>query len=128
MAAFLAGPLWGVWIVKGNLASSLILDVVPLSDPFIQLQSWVAGHRPETDALLGAAILLGLYAVIGGRAYCSWVCPINMVTDAAHWLRQKLGIKRRRPFRPLRRATGFSPPSSAPPYSPAPWPGSWSTR
>ncbi len=93
IATFLAGPLWGTWIVKGNLASSLILDVVPLSDPFIQLQSWIAGHRPETDALLGAAILLGLYAIIGGRTYCSWVCPVNIITDAAHWLRQKLGIK-----------------------------------
>ena len=40
---FLAGPLAGMWIAKGNLASSLILDVVPLSDPFIQLQSWLAG-------------------------------------------------------------------------------------
>ncbi len=93
IAAFLAGPLWGVWIVKGNLASSLVLEVLPLSDPFIHLQSWIAGHRPETDAIVGALILLGLYAVIGGRAYCSWVCPVNIITDAAHWLRQKLGIK-----------------------------------
>ena len=24
--------------------------------------------------------------------FCSWVCPINIVTDAANWLRRKLGI------------------------------------
>lgn len=93
LGAFLAGPLVGVWIVKGNLASSLILDVLPLSDPFIHVQSWVAGHRPETDAIVGALILVGLYVVIGGRAFCSWVCPINPIADAAHWLRQSLGLK-----------------------------------
>jgi len=93
LAAFLAGPLAGVWIVKGNLASSLVLDTLPLSDPFIHLQSWVAGHRPEADAIVGALVLLGLYVLIGGRAFCAWVCPINVVTDAAHWLRQSLGLR-----------------------------------
>lgn len=93
IAAFLAGPLAGLWIVKGNLASSLVAGVLPLSDPYIQLQSWVAGHRPEGDAILGALILIGLYVLIGGRAYCAWICPINPLADAAHWLRQTLGLK-----------------------------------
>lgn len=93
LAAFLAGPLAGVWIVKGNLASSLVLDTLPLSDPFVHLQSWAAGHRPETDAILGALFLVGLYVLVGGRAFCAWVCPINVIADAAHWLRQSLGIK-----------------------------------
>ncbi len=93
IAAFLVGPLAGVWIAKGNLASSLILDVVPLSDPFIQLQSLIAGHVAETDALMGAGLVIALYLLIGGRAFCSWVCPVNIVTDAAHWARQSLGLK-----------------------------------
>ena len=93
IGAFLAGPLAGVWIAKGNLASSLILDVLPLSDPFIQLQSWIAGHLAETDALLGAGIVIALYVLVGGRTFCSWVCPVNMVADAAHWARQSLGLK-----------------------------------
>ncbi|MCP4047972.1 MAG: quinol dehydrogenase ferredoxin subunit NapH, partial [Gammaproteobacteria bacterium] len=29
---------------------------------------------------------------VGGRTYCSWVCPINVVTDAAFWLRVKMRI------------------------------------
>ncbi|MBC8159119.1 MAG: quinol dehydrogenase ferredoxin subunit NapH [Alphaproteobacteria bacterium] len=90
---FLAGPLAGVWIAKGNLASSLILDVIPLSDPFIQLQSLIAGHVAETDALMGAGLVIALYVLVGGRAFCAWVCPVNMVADAAHWARQSLGLK-----------------------------------
>ena len=35
MALFLLGPLAGVWIVKGNLAWSLTLGVLPLTDPFV---------------------------------------------------------------------------------------------
>ncbi len=93
LGLFLAGPLAGVWIIKGTLASSLIADTVPLSDPFIALQSLVAGHALEGKAIIGAVILLVLYALIGGRSYCAWVCPINPVADFAHWLRGRLGIR-----------------------------------
>jgi ferredoxin-type protein NapH len=34
------------------------------------------------------------HALIGGRVYCSWVCPINPVTDAAHWLHTKMDLKK----------------------------------
>ena len=93
LALFLAGPWFGVWILKGNLSASLILDAVPLTDPLLALQAMVAGHWPYVTALTGGAIMLVFYLLVGGRAFCSWVCPVNMVTDAAAWLRRKLGIK-----------------------------------
>jgi ferredoxin-type protein NapH len=90
---FLAGPLWGVWLLKGNMASSLILDTVPLTDPHILLQSLVGGVTPETAAVVGAVIVLLFYALVGGRVFCSWVCPVNFITDAACCLRRWLGIR-----------------------------------
>ena len=93
LALFLLGPLAGVWIVKGNMASSLTLDTLPLTDPLVLLQVFVSGHLPESAALIGAAIVLGFYLLVGGRVYCSWVCPVNIVTDTAEWLRRKLRIK-----------------------------------
>jgi len=42
--------------------------------------------------LLGALIVLAVYGLIGGRVYCGWVCPVNVVTDGAHWLRSKLDL------------------------------------
>lgn len=93
LGLFLAGPLFGIWIVKGNLASSLTLDVLPLSDPLVLLQVFATRHVPETAALLGGVIVLAFYLVVGGRVYCSWVCPVNIVTDFAEWLRRRLGIK-----------------------------------
>ncbi len=89
---FASGPWLGVWIVKGTLASSMTLDVLPLTDPVIMLQSLAARHVPETSALVGAGIVLGAYMLIGGRLYCSWVCPINPVTDLAAYLRRRLDI------------------------------------
>jgi ferredoxin-type protein NapH len=93
LGLFLAGPWFGWWIVKGNLASSLTLGVLPLTDPYVFLQSLLAGHAPLRSAVIGAAIVLLFYVLVGGRAYCSWVCPLNPVTDLASWLRQRLGIR-----------------------------------
>jgi len=92
LGLFLAGPLTGLWLVKGTLASSLTLGVLPLTDPYLILQSLFAGHVPGRTALIGGAIVLTAYLVIGGRVYCAWVCPVNVVTDTAHWVRQRLGI------------------------------------
>lgn len=92
VAVFLTGPLAGIWIAKGNLASSLTLGVLPLTDPLTALQSLAAGHVMGTSALIGAAVVLAVYAVIGGRMYCSWICPVNAVTDLAQWLRIRLGL------------------------------------
>ena len=93
LALFLAGPLLGIWIVKGNLAASLTLDTLPLTDPYVLLQSMLSGVTPETSAILGLVIVLAVYMVIGGRVYCAWVCPVNMLTDLAAWLRRKLGLR-----------------------------------
>lgn len=91
---FLIGPWFGIWWVTGNLAGSRTFGVLPLTDPLVLTQSLVAGHWPELTALIGAVIVLVIYALIGGRVYCSWVCPINPVTDAAHWLHDRLGLQK----------------------------------
>jgi len=97
LGLFIAGPalavVSGVWVLKGNLAGSRLLGTVPMTDFFVALQSLAAGHWPHLTAWIGLAVVLGLYLLAGGRAYCSWVCPINPVTDAAAWLRRRIGLK-----------------------------------
>ncbi|MTI01944.1 quinol dehydrogenase ferredoxin subunit NapH [Roseibium sp. RKSG952] len=94
LGLFLLGPWFGIWWVKGNLNGSLTFDTLPLTDPFVLLQGMFAQHWPEMTALIGALIVGGAYAVIGGRVYCSWVCPINPITDGAHWVHDKLGMQK----------------------------------
>jgi len=90
---FLLGPLSGVWIIKGSMSSSLTLDVIPLTDPFVFMQTLFTGYIPELTVVSGAVIVSLFYFLVGGRVYCAWVCPINIVTDAADWLRRVLKIK-----------------------------------
>ncbi|PLX44261.1 MAG: quinol dehydrogenase ferredoxin subunit NapH [Hyphomicrobiales bacterium] len=91
---FLLGPLAGVWLINGNLANSTVLGTVPLLDPIVFLQMLAGGISGITlTAVLGALIVTVFYALIGGRVFCSWVCPMNMVTDFARMLRRRLGLK-----------------------------------
>ena len=90
---FLIGPWFGIWLFKGNLSASLLLDSIPLTDPFVLVQALFAGHWPYATAWTGALIVSVFYLLVGGRSFCSWVCPVNVVTDLAAWSRRRLGIK-----------------------------------
>ncbi|WP_089723891.1 quinol dehydrogenase ferredoxin subunit NapH [Candidatus Thiosymbion oneisti] len=93
LALFLLGPITGIWVVKGNLSASMTLGVLPLTDPFLLLQSVLSGGLPVTSGVVGALIVLVFYALVGGRVFCSWVCPVNPVTDAAAWLRRRFDLR-----------------------------------
>jgi len=85
---------WGWTIIQGNLSSSLIFGTIPMSDPYAALQMLFAGAMMATNLLIGVAIATAFYFIIGGRAFCSWVCPINMVTDAASFTRDLIGMNK----------------------------------
>ncbi len=89
----------GAPLLRGNLSASMLLGAIPMADPFAVLQQLVSGHALQPTVLLGAAILLVFYA-LAGRVFCSWVCPMNLVTDLAAWLRRRLRLND--PFRLLR--------------------------
>ena len=79
-------------ILKGNLSSSKLLGTINLSDPFATAQMLLASFSLGATAVIGAVIVGAFYALIAPRLYCSWVCPINLLTDLAAWLRKRLGI------------------------------------
>ena len=66
LGLFLLGPLAGIWILKGNLSSSLLLETVPLTDPLTLLQSVAAGQWPIPTLWLGAGLVLAGYWLVGG--------------------------------------------------------------
>ncbi|HRO15169.1 MAG TPA: quinol dehydrogenase ferredoxin subunit NapH [Paracoccus sp. (in: a-proteobacteria)] len=96
LAVFMAGPLAGLWLVRGNFASSEIAGMVPLTDPYMLAQSVAGGWALGASAVIGAGLIVLFYLVVGGRAYCGWICPVNIVTDSAYWLREKAGLTRDR--------------------------------
>lgn len=94
LVLFFGANAWGWKILTGNLSSSEIFGVIPMSDPYAVLQMVAAGAVIATDLLVGVAVVTLFYFIIGGRAFCSWVCPINMVTDSANYLRRVFDIDR----------------------------------
>jgi ferredoxin-type protein NapH len=98
LLAFFGTAHWG-WslagqpLAAGNLSAAKIAGAIPMADPFAVLQMLAARHWLATEALVGAAVVLVLYALIGGRTFCGWVCPMNVVTDAAEWARNRLGLR-----------------------------------
>jgi ferredoxin-type protein NapH len=101
---FFATVRWG-WriasrpVLTGNLSSSELFGLLPMADPFAVLQLLVTRHLLAPEVLLGAVVILGVYVVLAGRTFCAWICPVNMVTDLAAWLRCKLGVNDRLPLR-----------------------------
>ncbi len=89
---YFGANIWGWTLLRGDLSASMILDTVPMSDPYALLQMFSAGALLASDVLIGALIVTLFYFLIGGRAFCSWVCPINMVTDFAEFVRELIGM------------------------------------
>ena len=92
MILYVIANIYGINILTGNLSSSLLLNTVPLSDPYAVIQMAFAGAILSFDILLGAFFITIFYMIVGGRAFCSWICPVNMITDLANYLRRKLGF------------------------------------
>jgi ferredoxin-type protein NapH len=79
-------------VLTGNLSASHVFRTIPLADPFAVLQILATGHAPAGTALLGAAIVLAFFFVVGGRSFCSWVCPVNLVADFAAALTRRFRL------------------------------------
>ena len=84
--------------VVGDLSSALWFSTIPLSDPYAVLQLLCAGVLVSFGALsssviIGALIAIAFYALFAGRAFCAWVCPVNLITDFAALVRRKLEFK-----------------------------------
>ncbi len=91
---FFGGNYFGWKILTGNYSSATFLGEVNLSDPFALLQVLFSGFIVATDALIGGLIILVVYSLIVGRAFCSWVCPMNIVVDLAGWINKKVGFSK----------------------------------
>lgn len=90
LALFAAGNGYGWKVLQGNLSASRLFGAVPLADPFSLLQVLATGTLVSATALTGGGVILLFFAVIGGRTFCGWVCPVNMVTDLAETVRDRM--------------------------------------
>lgn len=76
----------------GTLSSSSVFGIT-LLDPFATLQVLCASKTLALDWLIGILPVLVVYGLIRGRAFCGWVCPVNLLLEIVDWLRKKLHIE-----------------------------------
>jgi ferredoxin-type protein NapH len=86
--ALLASPLAGFSFFQGTL-SAADLSIVPLADPLAALQILLAAGI-AVPAFIGSAAAVSLfYFLLGGRTFCSWVCPVYLLTEFSDKLRER---------------------------------------
>lgn len=80
-------------ILEGNLSFSKIFNTIPLSDPLAFMQILLSGGAITLDLILGVIIVCGIYGLFLGRGFCAFVCPMNLITDLANFLRRVFKLK-----------------------------------
>jgi len=85
MAIFLA-TLTGWRGVTGDLSSSRVFGLT-LADPLAVLQIILAQHRILPVLLPAAGLVLLVYWISGGRTFCGWICPVNILLEGVDALR-----------------------------------------
>lgn len=91
----------------GTYSSAFVFESFYLADPYAVIQTLATGFIMSADAIIGAVIVLIFYALIAGRSFCSWVCPVNIVTDSAIWLRKYLKISTKDSYIKINRKTRY---------------------
>lgn len=96
LATFILCNALSLDFFSGNLASSKVFWTIPMSDPLSVAQIFLAGAFSGAligaEAVLGLVVVLLIYGVFLGRGYCAFVCPMNLITDLAAFLRRILGM------------------------------------
>lgn len=86
----------------GTLSSSTVGPVVSL-DPFAMLQIVAASKTFDASWLLAAAPPLIVFTLVRGRAFCGWVCPVNLLLEVLDALRRRIAPRQHLPERRLPR-------------------------
>lgn len=96
MFAFVICVSYNLDFFTGNLNSSKIFWIIPLSDPLSIAQIFLAGGLVGSEAVFGLIIVLIIYGIFLGRGYCAFICPMNIITDFANFLRKILGFNQKK--------------------------------
>ncbi len=76
-------------MLEGTLSGSRFLGF-HLIDPFMTLQVFVAHHQIPINLIIGTVTIVIVYILIGGRAYCSWVCPYTIIGEIGEKIHKNL--------------------------------------
>jgi ferredoxin-type protein NapH len=81
--------LAGLTFFQGTLSAADIYRV-PFADPLAALQVLLASGIAVPAFIGSATAVTLLYYLLGGRTFCSWVCPVYLLTEFGDKIREKL--------------------------------------
>ncbi len=89
---------WGA--LEGSLSGSRLLGIY-LMDPFNSAQELIIGSKTgfishlTTNFWIGFFVILTFYWLLGGRAFCSWVCPYHFFAEMGERIHDYILKKRK---------------------------------
>ena len=66
--------------LEGTLNGSRFLGF-HMIDPFTTLEMYLAVHHLHINIIIGVSTVVIFYLLVGGRSYCSWVCPYGILSE-----------------------------------------------
>ncbi|MDD3462594.1 MAG: NapH/MauN family ferredoxin-type protein [Sulfurospirillaceae bacterium] len=69
-----------VQVLEGTLMGSRFLGF-HLIDVFATLEVYLATYHMPINMVIGTVSIVLVYLIIGGRTYCSWICPYGLFSE-----------------------------------------------
>ncbi len=82
-----------IQILEGTLNGSRFLGF-HLIDVFTTLEVFVATYHLPINMIIGTVTIIIAYLLIGGRTYCSWVCPYGIISEVGEKIHNTLVNKK----------------------------------
>ncbi|QKJ23953.1 NapH/MauN family ferredoxin-type protein [Poseidonibacter lekithochrous] len=79
--------------LEGTLNGSRFLGF-HLIDPFTTIQVYLSTYHLPINMIIGTATIVIVYLLIGGRTYCSWVCPYGILSEIGEKIHNTLVKKK----------------------------------
>jgi len=91
---FVVSYYFDVQLVEGALTASRFVGF-HMADLNSALQVMLAYKHIVLNLVIGTSTVFVLWWLLGGRTFCSWVCPYHLVAEWAEALHLKLAVKKR---------------------------------
>ena len=82
-----------VQTLEGTLNGSRFLGF-HLIDPFTTIQVFLATYHIPINVIIGTSTVIIFYLFVGGKTYCSWVCPYGIISEIGEKLHNTLVTKK----------------------------------
>lgn len=66
--------------LEGTLNGSRFLGF-HLIDVFTTMEVFLSTHELHVNMIIGTVTIIVFYMLVGGRSYCSWVCPYGLLSE-----------------------------------------------